>query len=855
MHNAQRWGATPEEWQYWSYVAGVDLLPAVADPHLTANAPRNPKLRHLDSLAKTPSWIDSTGKIAGVSAWTAHRATPDMVRAWAANPAYNILLLTRNVRAIDIDVADSATADAIEHAIVSRLGVPVPVRFRADSGKRTLLLRTNPHVPIRKRVIRTPAGAVEFLADGQQTALCGTHPSGARFQLRGPHSGPPVVDLGLLATVWDELRALHDPDSKPLIVPAEQQAEAIVRRGTTLRNDPVLQYLEAEGWVTGYEADGIANVRCPWEHDHTPDQYGNRSGSPSSTSWLPAGLGGQATGGFRCLHAHCEGRHTGVFLEKIGYNVAQANEIFGAAAGAAPAPLSPRAQLASMLGAPEATHGSAPDIGAFHGVPRPSGSHAGAAVPGVLPWDTVAPAGGTLGTGQCSAPVLPGAPHTAAPAAPPVPLNPGRSVTVHRGAAQRALSLVEEAEREALVAAALREAGRLMERDDKTGKPLKKQCNLLVALSTQPQAISVRRDNFRQVTEVSIMGGAWQPLTDPLVTRIRVMIERAIGHTFERTDISHMLDQVGESNQYDSAQDAVQALVWDGKDRITDFDSRVLKMHSCQYSRAVAAYLWVAMAGRVLHPGVKADIMPILISPNQSTGKSSFVEALALHPEWHGLIALDDKDDNTVRMIQGKVAVEIPELRGLSGRDASSTKAFLTTQEDQWVPKFRERAVEAPRRCLFIGTDNKTRMLSDPTGNRRYAPLRVAVTSEFIDWPGMQQEIEQYWAQACAMIAQFPSVEAAVEHYSTAVRNLAGPFIAAATVLDAWHAPVERFVVRQAPGALMSLEAVFRDALGGGLLSLDNFKAHRIRGIMTVMGFVETSPDVWRVPHRNEFIL
>lgn len=55
--------------------------------------------------------------------------------------------------------------------------------------------------------------------------------------------------------------------------------------------------LQAAGMVRGMAGHGRVAVRCPWEHEHS------EPGSPSSTVVL-------ASGGWRCMHAHCSSRTT-----------------------------------------------------------------------------------------------------------------------------------------------------------------------------------------------------------------------------------------------------------------------------------------------------------------------------------------------------------------------------------------------------------------------------------------------------------------------------------------------------------------------------------------------------------------
>ena len=96
-------------------------------------------------------------------------------------------------------------------------------------------------------------------------------------------------------------------------VPATESRASIADPGT----DPVLAYLLGEGsaWLKpgGRTApSGPIDVVCPNAGGHSlPD-------SPTSTVYMPAGMGGKARG-FRCLHGHCEGVTLRDLLRHVGY--------------------------------------------------------------------------------------------------------------------------------------------------------------------------------------------------------------------------------------------------------------------------------------------------------------------------------------------------------------------------------------------------------------------------------------------------------------------------------------------------------------------------------------------------------
>lgn len=253
-------------------------------------------------------------------------------------------------------------------------------------------------------------------------------------------------------------------------------------------------------------------------------------------------------------------------------------------------------------------------------------------------------------------------------------------------------------------------------------------------------------DRFRDevvITSAKISALKWRSFTDNDYTILQRHLERVIGFkpiTFDL--LRRTVNLIAHENSFDSAILWLESLVWDGVARVDQFMALYLKAEGNAYARAVSRYLWTALAGRVLVPGIKADMVPIWES-GQGRIKSSAVEALAPDPEFFLEVDLNEKESDLTRKMRGKLVGEINELRGLQTKDAQSINAFITRKYEEWVPKYLEKSQRTPRRIIFIGTTNKKEILNDGTGKRRWLPTRV----EYADIAAILRDRDQLWAE------------------------------------------------------------------------------------------------------------
>lgn len=271
-------------------------------------------------------------------------------------------------------------------------------------------------------------------------------------------------------------------------------------------------------------------------------------------------------------------------------------------------------------------------------------------------------------------------------------------------------------------------------------------------------------------------GSGWRPISDTDFVKIRILAERAPGG-FRQVGKDVARDAIlafCEEHAFDSAQQWAATLQWDGVERIDSFLPTFFGVEDSPYARAVGAYIWTALAGRCVCPGVKADMVPVFIGA-QGAGKSTAVEAMAPLPGSFAQVNLQERDADLARTLRGKLIGEIAELRGLQSRDAESIKAWISRTEDEWVPKYRERAIRHQRRIIFIGTTNTTEFLDDETGERRWLPVQVGQ----VDVAGIRAARDQLWAEGVERFNRF-----GVEYHEA--QRLARDQHAAFKVEDPW---------------------------------------------------------------------
>lgn len=282
---------------------------------------------------------------------------------------------------------------------------------------------------------------------------------------------------------------------------------------------------------------------------------------------------------------------------------------------------------------------------------------------------------------------------------------------------------------------------------DKHGRPKSTLYNLRLALE-RPDICGCRPkyDIFRdEIIFYSRDEQSWRPESDEMFIELRMRLEAMFQfHPIGREIIRDAVLWVAKKAKVDTAVEWLNAQVWDGVPRIENFLARYAGCEDSPYTRAVSLYLWTGLAGRIIEPGIKADMVPVLISP-EGFKKTWLIESMAPTPDQFVEIDMTEKDADIARKMRGKLVAEISELRGLRTRESEGILAFISRRFEEWIPKYREFATTFARRLMFIGTTNEEEFLDGVRRHRRWLPARVV---ERGDVAAVLRDKKQLWAEA-----------------------------------------------------------------------------------------------------------
>ena len=204
-------------------------------------------------------------------------------------------------------------------------------------------------------------------------------------------------------------------------------------------------------------------------------------------------------------------------------------------------------------------------------------------------------------------------------------------------------------------------------------------------------------------------------------------------------------------NRFDPIVDYLDSLDWDGICRLDTWLISYLGAEDTPLNRAFSKLTLVAAVRRARKPSCKFDHILVLEGP-EGTMKSTSIVVLAGVENFSDQAILSASDKEQQELVRGVWLFEIAELTGIKKTEVERIKAFASRTHDRARPAYGRHRVDAPRRCVFIGTTNEDEYLQSPTGNRRFWPVETGVIRP-INIDALRRDRNQLWAEAAEVEA------------------------------------------------------------------------------------------------------
>jgi predicted P-loop ATPase/5S rRNA maturation endonuclease (ribonuclease M5) len=232
----------------------------------------------------------------------------------------------------------------------------------------------------------------------------------------------------------------------------------------------------------------------------------------------------------------------------------------------------------------------------------------------------------------------------------------------------------------------------------------------------------------------------------PLADDDAVFFARFMEHTYEAAFSSEICGRAlwahAGLDRRDALRSFLEALTWDKTERTADWLIKHAGAPDTPFVRAASRAWLISAVARALQPGCKVDHV-LILEGGQGLKKSTLLASLA--GESFFTDHIPDVDSKDTAMILGRSwIIELAELESMRKSEVTQLKSFITRRSDIFRPPYGRAVIEVPRRCVFAASTNEESYLRDPTGNRRFWPVRVTLD----DAAGLADIRDQLWAEA-----------------------------------------------------------------------------------------------------------
>jgi predicted P-loop ATPase len=272
-----------------------------------------------------------------------------------------------------------------------------------------------------------------------------------------------------------------------------------------------------------------------------------------------------------------------------------------------------------------------------------------------------------------------------------------------------------------------------------TGRLIPNSRSLGLVLRNDPAGQTFRYNEFLRLVCVGD-----RAVEDAELFRLAEHVEMEYGRgcTVPIARLREAVEAVARERPFHPVRDWLSGLRWDGTARIDTLLPGYYGVRDDEYARAVGKNLLVGAVARIYDPGAKLDTM-VILEGDQGVRKSSSLQTL-FGDDWTAEMKATPDNRDFEASLLGLWCVEFADLEGMGRADRNRIKMQLSTRADWIRLAYRRDPARYPRQSIFVSTANDNDYLKDPTGGRRFWPVRCGK----IDLEALARDRGQLWAEA-----------------------------------------------------------------------------------------------------------
>jgi len=274
-----------------------------------------------------------------------------------------------------------------------------------------------------------------------------------------------------------------------------------------------------------------------------------------------------------------------------------------------------------------------------------------------------------------------------------------------------------------------------------------------------------RRLSFNEMTLNPVVDGEPQREGHDL-SALRERIELDHGFAPSAENVKAAVIHVAHEQSFHPVRAYLDGLpAWDGVSRVDALAQMVLKINlEEQPLAAVFLQKWLISAvARAFVPGCQVDTALVLFG-HQGLKKSGFFRVIG--SPWFRNTKMDIANKDAYLQLHSAWIYEWGEIDAITSmRHAGEVKGFITCQEDTFRAPYAAAVASHKRSGVIVGSTNKEKFLTDPTGSRRFWIIDLdhldPLAGQRIDLAALALMRDQVWAEAVHLLRSYQAHETA----------------------------------------------------------------------------------------------